>query len=71
MTGSEFQTWLDALLSEGQKEITAEGWLVDWERGHWAKERVEADKKKCDAHQARLQQIYQYCEVLLFFSILL
>jgi len=66
MTGSEFQAWLDERAIECQKMIAAEKHFVGWQLGYENTQRSEARKKKLDAHEARLNQIYQYCEVCSF-----
>ena len=63
MTGSEFHAWLDERGTESEKMVVAEKHFVGWQLGYENKERSDARQKKLDAHQARMNQIYEYCEV--------
>jgi len=67
MTGTEFQAWLDGLEAKSQKTMAAEKQFVGWQLSHFIKERSEEEKKKEDAHLARMEQISEYCEVATIF----
>jgi hypothetical protein len=63
MTGSEFHAWLDERETECDKMVVAEEHFVGWQLGYESKEISEALQKKVEAHIARTNQIYEYCEV--------
>jgi len=54
---------LDEREIESQKMVVAEKHIVGWQLGYDNKRKKEARQKKEEAHQARLNQIYEYCEV--------